>query len=163
MAFKKNNIPWNKGKTGYKTRGIGKVLSETHKKNMALARVGRKPNLGRKFSDEWRFNLSKSLKGKNSGSKNASWKGGRTPENIKLRTSSEYSNWRNKVFERDSYTCLLCGSKEHLEAHHFLSFADCEDLRFEIINGITVCSECHCKIDKYRKNWGSNGVCRNPR
>jgi len=78
------------------------------------------------------------------GSLNPNWKGGKTSTMDKLRNSAEYNEWRRLVFERDNYTCQCCNRKTHNnEAHHLNNFADFEDLRFNVNNGITLCTECH--------------------
>lgn len=72
------------------------------------------------------------------------WKGGITPEHIKLRNTEDYKNWRKNVFIRDSYTCQSCfvrGGK--LRAHHILNFSEHIDKRHLLENGITMCSKCH--------------------
>ena len=76
--------------------------------------------------------------------KHPSWKGGTTPINHRIRGSSEYSDWRTSVFERDDYTCQKCGQVGYeLNAHHIIPFAEREDLHTEIDNGITFCKKCH--------------------
>lgn len=64
--------------------------------------------------------------------------------NKEQRYSPKYSNWRTKVFERDNYTCQICGIKGgELNAHHIKSWKDYKNLRFEIDNGKTLCVYCH--------------------
>ena len=88
------------------------------------------------------------------GEKNHFWKGGITPESIKLRNSLEFKLWRIAVFERDNYTCQNCKIKGgHLDAHHIKSFSKYPEIRFNIDNGITYCRECHSKTDNYRIGW----------
>lgn len=68
--------------------------------------------------------------------------------------SVEYKEWRKKVFERDDYKCQgkNCDTvgTHYVTAHHIKSFAKYPDLRYDVSNGITLCEECHCKVDKYR-------------
>ena len=64
------------------------------------------------------------------------------------RDDMEYIKWRILVLNRDNYTCLNCG--EHgddtvLHVHHIKRYADNEELRTDINNGITLCYECHKK------------------
>jgi len=82
------------------------------------------------------------------GSKNPSWKGGITPEIRKIRNSPETDVWRQSVFVRDSYSCQMCGNPDRqiLEAHHIKLFKDNVALRFNLINGITLCTNCHQAI-----------------
>jgi len=74
------------------------------------------------------------------------WQGGITDENQKVRNSTEYSNWRKLVFERDNYTCQHCGKQGvELNAHHIMKFSTHHDLRLEVSNGLTLCVPCHKK------------------
>lgn len=80
----------------------------------------------------------------NIGSNNGSWKGGITPLQKKIRNSKEYINWRTAVYERDDWTCRYCESRGgRLEAHHILSFAEFPEFRFSLVNGLTLCEDCH--------------------
>lgn len=60
------------------------------------------------------------------------------------RYSTEAEAWRKAVFARDDYTCQACGERGgYLEAHHDLPFAYFPELRFELLNGSTLCRPCH--------------------
>lgn len=82
---------------------------------------------------------------------------GKTPESKKIRSSLAYKAWRTLVFERDNYTCLHCGIKNekglgktvYLHADHIKPFAMYPELRFDVLNGRTLCEECHKKTDTY--------------
>lgn len=146
--------------------------TETGLKNMSLARKGKKiPGMfkkGRipskeeleklsiirskiKRSDKFKQNLSEYNRsiGKKpptmKGEKHYNWKGGITPETIRLRHSIEYRLWRDSVFTRDNYTCIWCGDNKggNLEADHILEWAQYPELRFAIDNGRTLCENCH--------------------
>ena len=68
------------------------------------------------------------------------------------RTSLEYVNWRKNVFERDNYTCQVCGKVGGtLNAHHIKSFALHKKLRLDVNNGITLCEKCHKEVHKKEK------------
>lgn len=85
-----------------------------------------------------------------SGPNNPAWKGGVTPEQRAVRTSATYRYWRKHVFQRDDYTCQACGERGgKLNADHELPFALYPDLRFEILNGRTLCEDCHKKTPTY--------------
>ena len=85
------------------------------------------------------------------------WRGGITPINEKIRKSVEYKIWRRKVFERDNWTCVLCGKKfikgitgrVKLHADHIKAFSKYKKLRFDLNNGRTLCKICHLKTDNY--------------
>ena len=65
------------------------------------------------------------------------------------RNTSEYTQWRNNVFERDKYTCKDCGQHGgELNAHHLKPYAKYPKLRLILKNGITLCVECHRKRHK---------------
>lgn len=105
---------------------------------------------------------NKGLKGFRAGALNNNWKGGVTPLNKKIRSSLEYKQWRTAVFERDNYTCKICGAKNSkgvghsikLEADHIKPFSVYKDLRFSVDNGRTLCVECHRKTP----TWGVNYI-----
>lgn len=66
-----------------------------------------------------------------------------------IRRSGAYANWRKTVFERDHYTCKVCGQVGgKLNAHHIKRFADYPELRLAVTNGITLCEDCHRKVHR---------------
>lgn len=72
------------------------------------------------------------------------WKGDSVDENRRIRSSNEYNEWRKRVYDKDNYTCQCCGIYGgKLNAHHIKDFANHEDDRFDIINGIALCVDCH--------------------
>ncbi len=55
-----------------------------------------------------------------------------------------YTNWRNKIFCRDKYYCQMPGCKRKGRCvHHIRKWAEYPSLRFDVDNGITLCSKCH--------------------
>jgi 5-methylcytosine-specific restriction endonuclease McrA len=95
----------------------------------------------RKLSLEHRAKISNTLGEK---------RGWITPINTRTRNSIKYSLWRKSVFERDNYTCQMCGkSGVKLHADHIKSFAFHEESRFDISNGRTLCVECHKTTPNY--------------
>lgn len=83
--------------------------------------------------------------------KHWNWKGGISSEELKIRKSSKYNSWRNKVLKRDKETCQICGSEINIIAHHIKNFSDNLNLRFNINNGIALCRSCHVRL---HINWG---------
>lgn len=70
-------------------------------------------------------------------------------ETVSGRHCSEYAEWRKKVFERDEYTCQVCGKVGgKLNAHHIREYARYPYLRYEVSNGITLCEKCHKKVHR---------------
>jgi len=67
------------------------------------------------------------------------------------RSSKEYKEWRNRVFERDDYKCQKCGTRGVvLNAHHTREWALYPHLRYDLNNGVTLCIDCHKKCHKKR-------------
>jgi len=169
-GFKKGMSPWNKG-----TKGICKANSTSYKKGDTPWTNGKHHSDKSKekmsssitaaweegkfknrppFTEETKDKIRKTLRtlGLMVGDKCPNWKGGVTPENHKIRTSFGMKEWRRKVFARDNYTCQECGkTKCYIESHHIKSFAKYPELRFDLENGITLCLECHSKVDKHRR------------
>jgi len=106
---------------------------------------------GKHHTEEAKLRLSIWRIGRYTGSKHPMWRGGLAEVNHIIRNSPEYKLWRTSVFERDNYTCQLCGQwGGRLNADHIKGFASHAELRFEIDNGRTLCVECHRKTP----NWG---------
>ncbi len=82
------------------------------------------------------------------GEKAYNWKPDRTFRLIRMQfhSSPEHTEWRNKVFKRDDYTCQECGVRGgYLEPHHIVPISVEWDKRLEIKNGITLCRPCHLR------------------
>lgn len=95
------------------------------------------------------------------GNKSYNWQGGITELRKQIRGCRDYKYWRTAVFERDKYTCVVCGQQGgYLECHHIEEFAkiikhfniktieEAYNIPFlwDINNGITLCKSCHYKI-----------------
>lgn len=59
--------------------------------------------------------------------------------------SKIYKRWRYSVFVKDDWKCQNCGTDESLHAHHIIEWDVDPELRYEVSNGLTLCSSCHCK------------------
>ena len=85
------------------------------------------------------------------GEKNVNWKGGVTPLNAKERNSPEARSFKKTVLRRDDYTCQACGERGgRLEVDHVMPWAHFPDIRFEVLNGQTLCKLCHEKTATYK-------------
>ena len=112
------------------------------------------------FTPEHISNLKKSfsiafIKSQNkAGELSRFWKGGVTKQNILIRSSVSYKQWRRKIMVRDNFTCRDCskvGGK--LEVDHIKPFAFFPELRFAESNGKTLCHDCHVKTNFNRGYW----------
>lgn len=88
------------------------------------------------------------------GENNTNWNKNLTLEERQLnRRYTEYYEWRNEVYERDNYTCQVCGSSKSgtLVAHHLNGYNWDIEHRTDINNGITLCTRCHNEFhNKFR-------------
>ena len=151
---------------------IGRHMTEANKKALIAAHLGwhhteasneanRLAHLGKKASPETRAKMSAAHMGNGvhmtpeghaalsarRGPLCPAWKGGITPKNVVLHNSHEYAHWRRSVYQRDDFTCQVCGKRGGtLEAHHINNFAEHEDKRFDVDNGVTLCDPCHKKF-----------------
>ena len=152
---------------------LGKKASEEHRKNISRTLTGRKLTeehkrnisknspkfwLGKELTAIAKEKLSRVRAGRprplQSGKNSHFWKGGITPINEAIRRSLKYRLWRKSVFERDNYTCVLCGQiGGELNADHIKPFAYYPELRFELSNGRTLCKPCHLKTDTYSRRY----------
>lgn len=134
----KGKTAWNKG-----TIGLCKPNSGSFKDGHAAPQTAFQEGVS-----PW----NKGVEGYNSGEEHWNWQGGITPENRKIRTSTEYKKWRKDVFERDGFTCQLCGIKGgELHADHILQFAYYPESRLDINNGRTLCKPCHLNTDSFSR------------
>ena len=161
-----------KGKTitGVKRPGVGKKISKA-KKLMGLV-----------YSKETRKKISNSLKGRvspmsgkvhseevkqtislaNTKHKVEEFSGYITSQN-KLDRNRFKKEIQKTVFERDNYTCQMCGDRGcSLQVDHIKPWAEYIEGRFDINNCRTLCMDCHYKITYGRekpksvKTWGHN-------
>ena len=117
---------------------------ESRKKQSATLkehyRTGTRKFVPHNKSEKW-YIAMRNTRGKN----HCNWKGGTygTERHTEM-SRIEHKQWRNSVFERDNYTCQLCGEiGGHLNAHHIKPWVDFPKLRIDTNNGITFCSICH--------------------
>ena len=148
QLIERNKQPWSeerRRKQGENKKRYWNSLTEEKKKEL-IKKTSIK-NIGKKRTDEQRMNISLSLRGE----KSSFYIDGRTSKNQKIRASSQFAEWRNKVFERDNWTCQKTKIKgNYLEAHHIQNFSEYIELRFTVENGITLSEEEHQKFhNKY--------------
>ena len=122
---------------------FGKKHSEKTKEKMSRSAYKRS-------TLEYRMKLSLARRGE----KNPLYIHGRgyknDTERSKIMRMPKYRFWRQSVFERDNYTCQMCGERGgKLRADHIKPFATYEELRFDINNGRTLCDNCHRKTPTY--------------
>jgi len=111
------------------------------------------------------------------------WKGGISPLHDLISTLPQSVVWRKKVFSRDNYTCQDCGQwGKKLNAHHikafsilfneflqyYSQFSPIEDKEtlvrlattwepfWDLVNGKTVCCDCHKKYGTKRRKSAKN-------
>jgi hypothetical protein len=113
---------------------IGKIKG--NKKGNSGAKIGcKRPDLGIRNSLSPKFGLL-----------NSNWKGGISFILEREKIKNELGIWRQKVYERDNYTCRMCNERGgELQAHHIKKFSDYPELRLEVDNGVTLCEGCHNK------------------
>lgn len=141
-AYKKGQHPSQK--TEFKS---GKLHRYFGKSSPALGKTWKNPpEMGKKTSERQMGIPRLCIRGE----KHHNWQGGITPLNKQARNSLEYKIWRKAVFERDNYTCVLCGVRGgNLNADHIKSFASFPELRLAIDNGRTLCISCHKKTNNF--------------
>lgn len=84
-----------------------------------------------------------------SGPNNYMWNPNLTKEDrVKERKIEGYVEWRRSVFERDGYSCVVCGVGGRMNAHHIESYARVPEKRLDIDNGVTLCVDCHREYHK---------------
>lgn len=157
----------NKGGIGPWRGKQRQPFSEEWKRNLSLARQRKKERDGFLNSEITRHRLSVALKGKPKplyvrermrGKNSMFWKGGVSSIIRVLRERTEYKEWRKAVYERDNYTCQLCGKVGgRLNVDHILPLSiiikvsDWKHMIYDTDNGRVVCVPCHKKTWSYGK------------
>lgn len=126
---------WGKRKfCSKKCQGIWIGINQTGERNH---------NFGKKASKETKIKQSESHRGE----KAYNFKDGKSRDK---HGGYEYKEWRSSVFMRDNWTCQTCRIRGcYLEAHHIKSWAKYPNLRYDIMNGVTLCLGCHKLTDSY--------------
>lgn len=91
------------------------------------------------------------------GENHPSWERGKLKEErIRERKSIEYKTWRDSVFERDEFQCVVCSQKGgEIHAHHRDGYHWCENRRYDVSNGVTLCMYCH---RMYHSEYGTHNT-----
>lgn len=144
--LKKYNIPIRSYKEAHT------LVDMSGENNPMYGRTGElAPAFGRHGTKHYMFGKQHSDKTKRKisrpGATNPAWRGGITPWRNQMYKSQVYQSWRKAVFERDNYTCQMCGDDtgHNLQAHHIRPVRHHKNdlLLFDMNNGITLCKECH--------------------
>jgi len=141
----------------------GKKLSEEHKRKLSeshkgyvmpseqkrkISKIAKEKGFGKWMKGRGNSKLTKINRLRPS-NKHYNWKGGITPENIKIRNGIEMRLWRESVFARDNWTCQKYGIRGgKLCPHHIQNFAQFPELRFAIDNGTTLSVKAHKEFHK---------------
>jgi len=139
----------------FKARGIGKYSKRIFCSNECKWKYGTRTGIP--LSEHSRNKLSKKYIGEN----NPVWRGGLSQGRNLIYRGRKYREWRDSIFQRDNYTCVLCMVRSgKLEADHIKPWAEFKDGWFDINNGRTLCVICHLKITKeyLSKNWKNQYV-----
>jgi hypothetical protein len=92
---------------------------------------------GKRFKKKVGYNRKKYC------SKKCRYVAARIEDEDRGRRSYKYKHWRQAVLIRDDYSCQHCGATKKLQAHHIKEWKDFPDLRYDVNNGLTLCTSCH--------------------
>ena len=166
--LRKFNIPLRHGSEAVKTQWINnderrKLSRDIAKKTMLKKEVRDKIRQAQQ-TEEYKMKQSISKTGKKNGmygvrgEKSPRWNNNLTDyERVVGRKTIKDTIWREKVYEKDNYTCVVCGDNRggNLNAHHLYSHNRYIDKRYDVNNGVTLCEACHKAFhDKY--GYGDN-------
>ena len=89
------------------------------------------------------------FKGKNSTSYNPNLS---DEDRVKRRKTPESKKGTREVYEKDNYTCVVCGCRgKRLVAHHLDGYNWCKEKRTDVNNGVALCSNHH---DEFHRKFG---------
>lgn len=65
-------------------------------------------------------------------------------KNTSRHSDMKYIKWYKAVMRKYNYTCVICNKKGgDIVAHHLEGFNWCENLRYDVNNGVILCDNCH--------------------
>lgn len=92
-------------------------------------------------------------KGRPEGEEHHAWKGGASFDPDKVRTSTEYRQFRKSIMEAADYQCSVCGAIEDtMEMDHIVPHAARPDLLLAKENVRVLCGRCHKRTASYSSN-----------
>lgn len=158
-------VKQQRGKTHSCWKGGGGIVCNCNYCNKEIRKPPRDYKRAKKHFCNKECEMSYRREFGSKGKEHHNYKNGLSPLYQALRTSVEYKEWRNAVFERDGFRCKLCEKGGMLNAHHVIKVKTillennihnlsearkCKAL-WDINNGITLCEDCHDILHSSRK------------
>lgn len=124
---------------GYGKWMAGKKASAATREKLSIARKGKS------YSEIYGPIRAVEEAAKRKGGNKKRWGGVKTRAALRPYhgADSVYVDWRTSVFRRDGYKCVRCGAGGAIQAHHVQSWKNFAALRFDVLNGETLCVQCH--------------------
>jgi DNA-binding CsgD family transcriptional regulator len=160
-------LHWEKGLSLTQIAGLYGIRAQTVLNRMRKLNIPRRGSVEATALRRTDPEVARHAANARRGSKSRLWKGGRTPFYKLIRTLAIMRDWRQKVFERDDYTCQKCGKRGgHLHADHQIPMAQilleeniqtadaaeaCHRL-WDVQNGRTLCVRCHRKTPTFGRH-----------
>ena len=132
-------------KTG-EVKSCGCYNSEVASERMCKLNETRQENpfKGKKHTKEWKESRK--------GAGNPMYNPNLTEEERESKRCKQpkYRQWAKEVKEQANYTCDICGQyDEKPHAHHLDSYGSCKDKRYDVTNGVCLCSKCHIEFHSW--------------
>lgn len=70
----------------------------------------------------------------------------RNSNNSRVGSIEGYYDFIRKVQQRDSYKCVICGSKKNIQVHHLNGFSFDKENQINPENAVCLCEKCHEKF-----------------
>jgi thymidylate synthase ThyX len=131
---------------------LGKYIKQCNLQKPKSMHPNKKPGHGVKgmHGEEGRKAISERMKG----SGNHRWRGGITAEAVQIRADNISKEFRQEIYTKDDFTCRLCYTRGgKLTLHHIVPVWQDKSLVGEPNNLITLCRQCHCKINGHEHEY----------
>ena len=132
--------------------------AERLRRNTGAGTPGREKLISIMQTDEYKSKSSMAKMGSN----NPMWDPNKTDEEREREKNHSrrfpgYKDFRRKVYERDNFTCKICGDNKggNLVVHHINGFKWDVRNRMEVDNGVTLCTLCH---NEFHRMYGRKDV-----